>query len=52
MFLAGLWVSGCFVSFLRAPTEDRSEGIGIKEEVPASQSALLLEMGQPFHVKL
>ena len=43
MFLAGLWVSGCFVSFFcgRRP-EDRSGWVGNKEGVPASQSALLL----------
>ena len=46
-------------SFLRARRpEDRSEGVGFKEGVPASQSALLLgpersfRFVQPFHVML
>ena len=43
VFLAGLWVSGCFVSLSEGGRpEDRSEGVGIKEGVPASQSVLLL----------
>ena len=35
VFVAGLWVSGCLVSFFRGRRpEDRSEGVGIKEGVP------------------
>ena len=42
-FLAGLWVFWLFrFPFRGRRPEDRSEGVGIKEGVPASQSALLL----------